>query len=127
LFTFLSAALYKLIFALHKDVLFNYFLFIKEDFFFLIGQLSFPRMIRPLDYASVRLSFEEVAMHYSYKVFDCWQSWAQCHKTFYVRKLRIFVISYGACQCKPFQPSLMFVGKAGAYPSEAPFSYSTLG
>jgi hypothetical protein len=23
---------------------------------------------------------------------------------------------------KPFQPSLMFAGKAGAYPSEAPFS-----
>jgi hypothetical protein len=28
---------------------------------------------------------------------------------------------------KPFQPSLMFQGKAGAYPSEAPFRCSTLG
>jgi len=28
---------------------------------------------------------------------------------------------------KPLQPSLMFVGKAGAYPSEAPFKCSTLG
>jgi hypothetical protein len=28
---------------------------------------------------------------------------------------------------KPFQPSLIFVGKAGASPSEAPFRYSTLG
>jgi hypothetical protein len=28
---------------------------------------------------------------------------------------------------KPFQPSLMFAGKAGAYPSEVPFNYSTLG
>jgi hypothetical protein len=28
---------------------------------------------------------------------------------------------------KPFQPSLMFEGKAGAYPSEAPFRRSTLG
>ncbi len=27
---------------------------------------------------------------------------------------------------KPFQPSLMFAGKAGAYPSEAPFRCSTL-
>ncbi len=28
---------------------------------------------------------------------------------------------------KPLQPSLMFVGKAGAYPSGAPFSFSPLG
>jgi hypothetical protein len=28
---------------------------------------------------------------------------------------------------KPLQPSLMFAGKAGAYLSEAPFRYSTLG
>ncbi len=28
---------------------------------------------------------------------------------------------------KPFQPILMFVIKAGAYPSEATFRYSTLG
>ncbi len=28
---------------------------------------------------------------------------------------------------KPFQPSLVFAGKNGAYPSEAPFSCSTLG
>jgi hypothetical protein len=28
---------------------------------------------------------------------------------------------------KPFQPSLMFVGKAGEYPSEASFRCSTLG
>ncbi len=28
---------------------------------------------------------------------------------------------------KLFQPSQMFAGKAGAYPSEASFSYSTLG
>jgi len=26
---------------------------------------------------------------------------------------------------KPFKPSLMFVGQAGAYPSEAPFSFFT--
>jgi hypothetical protein len=28
---------------------------------------------------------------------------------------------------KPFQPSLMFAGKAGAYPREDPFRFSTLG
>ncbi len=28
---------------------------------------------------------------------------------------------------KPLQPSLMFLGEAGAYPSEAPFRCSTLG
>jgi hypothetical protein len=28
---------------------------------------------------------------------------------------------------KPFQPNLMFAGKARAYPSEAPFRCSTLG
>jgi len=28
---------------------------------------------------------------------------------------------------KPFQPSLMFASKAGAYPNEAPFRCSTLG
>ena len=28
---------------------------------------------------------------------------------------------------KPFQPSIMFVSKAGAYPTEAPFRCSNLG
>ena len=28
---------------------------------------------------------------------------------------------------KPFQPSVMFTGKAGAYPSEAPFRCPTQG
>ncbi len=27
---------------------------------------------------------------------------------------------------KPFQPSVMFVGKTGTYPFEEPFRYSTL-
>ncbi len=46
----------------------------------------------------------------------------QCYKTFYGRNLRIFVFVPG----KTFQPSLMFTGKAGAYPSEAPFRCTTL-
>jgi hypothetical protein len=39
------------------------------------------------------------------------------YKTFYGRNLRIKVFVPG----KPLQPSLMFAGKTGAYPSEAPF------
>jgi hypothetical protein len=34
---------------------------------------------------------------------------------------RVFVLG------KPFEPNLMFAGKAKAYLSEAPFRYSTLG
>ncbi len=44
------------------------------------------------------------------------------YKTFYGRNLRIFIISYIVFVLgKPFQPSLMFSGKAGAYPSEKSF------
>jgi hypothetical protein len=45
------------------------------------------------------------------------------HKTYYGRNLRI---SFLFVPDKPFQPSLMFAGKARAYPSEAPFRCSTL-
>jgi hypothetical protein len=45
--------------------------------------------------------------------------WGQCYKTFYGCKLRLF-------KNKLFQPSLMFAGKAGAYPSESPFRCSSL-
>jgi hypothetical protein len=30
------------------------------------------------------------------------KSWAQCYKTFYVRKLQIFVISYSVCHRQAF-------------------------
>ncbi len=43
----------------------------------------------------------------------------QCYETFYGRNLRLFIISYKVVPGKPFQPSLMLSGKAGAYPSEA--------
>ncbi len=43
------------------------------------------------------------------------------YKTFYGRNLQIFIISYNVVPSKPFQPSLVFAGKAGAYPSEARF------
>ncbi len=49
------------------------------------------------------------------------QARGQCFKTFYGRKLRLFMISQSVVPCKPFQPSLMFAGKARAYLSEAPF------
>jgi hypothetical protein len=45
----------------------------------------------------------------------------QCYKTFYGRKLRLFLIGGVLVPGKPFQPSLMFADKAGAYLTEAPF------
>ncbi len=42
----------------------------------------------------------------------------QSYKTFYGRNSLIFVISYSACPWHDLQPSLMFVGKAGAYLSK---------
>jgi hypothetical protein len=46
----------------------------------------------------------------------------------------IFIVTYEWAQkakvfvhVRPFQPSLMFASRAGAYPSEAPFTGSTLG
>ncbi len=51
----------------------------------------------------------------------------QCNKTLYVRNLRMFIKGYSAFHAKPFQPSLMFADKAGAYLSEAPFRCSPLG
>jgi hypothetical protein len=38
-------------------------------------------------------------------------TWAQCFSKIYIRNLRIFILSYFIPE-KPFQPSLMFVGKA---------------
>jgi hypothetical protein len=51
----------------------------------------------------------------------------QCYKTFYGRKLRLFIISYKVVPCKHFHPSLIFVCKARAYPNEAPSRCSPLG
>ncbi len=42
---------------------------------------------------------------------------AQCYKSHYVCNLLIFVIKSVLVLGKPFQPSLMFEGEAGAYPS----------
>jgi hypothetical protein len=47
--------------------------------------------------------------------------WGRYYKTFFGRNLRIFIISQSVVPGKPFQPSLVFAGKARAYPSEAPF------
>jgi hypothetical protein len=55
---------------------------------------------------------------------------SQCHKTLYSRNLLNKLQCYSATVYdpgKPFQFSLMFAGKARAYPSEAPFRCSTLG
>jgi hypothetical protein len=49
-----------------------------------------------------------------------------CYKTFYICKLLIFIKARAFVPGKPFQPSLMFVGKTEAYPSVAPVRCSTL-
>jgi hypothetical protein len=49
------------------------------------------------------------------------------YKTFYNRILRIFIITRVFVPGKPFQPRLVFVGKTGAFPSEALFRCYTLG
>ncbi len=36
-------------------------------------------------------------------------------------------VKSGTVSCRPFQPSLIFVSKAGAYPREAPLETLTLG
>ncbi len=38
--------------------------------------------------------------------------WAECYKTFYGCNLRVIVTSYGVVPGRPFQPSLMYAGKA---------------
>ncbi len=48
-------------------------------------------------------------------------------KLFLLVNLQTFVKSYVFVPGKPFQPSLMFVGKAVGYPTEEPFMCSDLG
>jgi hypothetical protein len=50
-----------------------------------------------------------VAMNPSMIIFGEVPTWAQCYKTFYLRYLRMFAISWSVC-LRLFQPSLMFVG-----------------
>jgi hypothetical protein len=52
---------------------------------------------------------------------------AQCYKAFYARNFQMFVVGLSVFSGWPFQPSLMFVSKTGAYMSEASFRYNTLG
>jgi|APCry1669190288_1035285.scaffolds.fasta_scaffold675541_1 hypothetical protein len=49
-------------------------------------------------------------------------SWGLYHKTYYGRNNKLEF-----APGKPFHPNLVFANKAGAYPSEAPFRWSTLG
>ncbi len=50
-------------------------------------------------------------------------TWGQCYKTFYIHKLQKFVI-IGRLSLASFSS---LAGKAAAYPSESPFSFSPLG
>ncbi len=40
----------------------------KRLFFYLFGQASFPRVVKPIDYAAIRLSLEGVAVLPGHKV-----------------------------------------------------------
>ncbi len=53
--------------------------------------------------------------------------WAKCYTTFYIWNLRVLMLCSSFVPGKPFQPSLIFEGKARAYQNEAPFKCSTLG
>ncbi len=46
-------------------------------------------------------------------IFNLKTSWVQCHTTFYVRNLPMFVISWNVCHWQHFHPILMFVTKVG--------------
>jgi hypothetical protein len=60
-----------------------------------------------------------------FKVFLI-NSRGQFYKTFYGRKLRLFIITRVFVSGRPFQPSLMLGGKARVYPSEVSFRCFTL-
>jgi hypothetical protein len=49
-------------------------------------------------------------------------TWAQCYKTFSTVIINFLYLAGFFIHGKVFKPSLMFTGKAGAYPSEAPSS-----
>ncbi len=53
-------------------------------------------------------------------------SWAKCYKTFLTPQVTNVCNKLECLSlAKPFQPSTMFASKAGAYPSGAPFTFST--
>jgi hypothetical protein len=61
------------------------------------------------------------------KKFDNIDTWCQHYKTFYIRDLQMFLISWSVCPWQAFLTNLMFVSKAGVYLSEALFKCSALG
>ncbi len=63
-----------------------------------------------------RYSFQKRVRKFTSKKFYYINSNGQCYKTFYGRKLRIFVISQSICHGKLFQLCRMFVGKARSLP-----------
>ncbi len=93
------------------------------------------RMLVLLPLVMLRVFSAECHLFYCYAEYHTAQCHAtllrttcgQCYKTFYGRKLRLFIISQSVCHWQAFQPNLMFAVKAGAYLSKAPFRCSTLG
>jgi hypothetical protein len=77
-------------------------------------------MVASNKYFSLLITF----VNYGCKKFYNIGHRAQYYKTFFFRN---FQKIHNIVPGKLLKPSPMFVGKAGAYPSEAPFSYSNLG
>ncbi len=79
------------------------------------------------DLQGTNKSFLRKFINYIRKEFYNIGSWAQSNETFlsvtseFLQLARVFVPD------KPFQPSLMFGGKAGVFHIEEPFSCSSLG
>ncbi len=81
----------------------------------LFGQKSYPIFLVQATFLSRNL---QIVSNGSITSSRC-----QSHKTFYDSNLQTFVFVLD----RPFQLSLLFAAKDGAYPSEAPFSCSTPG
>ncbi len=64
---------------------------------------------------------------YSCRKLETVRAMANVIKLFHGHKLRIFAKATLFAPGKPFHPSLISVGQAGAYPIEEPFRCSTLG
>ncbi len=58
-------------------------------------------------------SLQKSVSKFTLKQFYEIDPWGQCYKTFYGRNLRLLLIARAFVTGKPFQPSLMFGGKAG--------------
>ncbi len=68
-----------------------------------------------------------VVVLFSKKKFYNQDNWAQYYKTFMSLIYACLLYAGVFVSAKPFQSSLMFLGKTGAHPRGLPFRCSTLG